>query len=59
MRKVLIAVLLLASVGLLAGCKSKSGGFDNADSAVFDQTNSQATDDVGNPPVPPEPTESK
>jgi len=56
MKKVLLAVALIATVGLLAGCNSNtSGGFDDADTAAFDQANTGPTDDVGNPPVPPEP----
>jgi len=57
MKKVLLVIALVASVGLLAGCQSdKSGGFDDADSSAFDQANT-TTDDGGNPPVPPEPIE--
>lgn len=58
MKKILLVLVVVAGVGLLAGCQSnKSGGFDNADTDTFNQAATSATDDVGNPPVPPEPTE--
>ncbi|MFH1855401.1 MAG: hypothetical protein ABH810_03295 [bacterium] len=59
MKKILLMVALVATVGLLAGCKSKTTtDFDNADSAAFDQATENVTD-IGNPPVPPEPVEAR
>ncbi len=59
MKKILLVVALVASVGLLAGCKSNTTtDFDNADSAAFDQA-TENVNDIGNPPVPPEPVEAQ
>jgi len=55
MKKILLVLALVATVSVLVGCSSKKGGFDNADSASFNAANN-TTDDIGNPPVPPEPT---
>lgn len=59
MKKILLMVALVATMGLLAGCKSKTTtDFDNADSAAFDQANEDVVD-IGNPPVPPEPVKAQ
>ena len=59
MKKILIAFALVATVGLLAGCKAKTtNGLDNADSATFDAANDSGATDIGNPPTPPEPDSS-
>jgi outer membrane murein-binding lipoprotein Lpp len=60
MKKLVIAFALIAAVGLLAGCQSKkTEGFDNADTASFDEATDQAATDIGNPPIPPEPVEAQ
>jgi predicted small lipoprotein YifL len=59
MKKVILAVALFACVASLAGCQSKTNTFDDADSNAIENSVQQPTDDSGEPPVPPEPTEAQ
>lgn len=59
MKKVFLSLALLACVASLAGCQSSSSKYDNADSNAIENTVEQPTDDAGEPPVPPEPTQAQ
>ena len=60
MKKIFLAIALIATVGLLAGCQSESNSnFDDADNATFDDAGTEEVTDVGEPPVPPEPVEAQ
>lgn len=61
MKKIILGLVLVFSIGLLAGCQGSTAttDFDNADSETFDQATDTDASDIENPPVPPEPVEAE